>query len=298
MTLLIMAAGMGSRFGGIKQIEPVGEHNELIIDYSIYDAMKAGFDKVVFVIRREIEEDFRKSIFDRIKSKVNALYVFQEINDLPSGFSVPKGRKKPWGTAHAVMAARGVIHEPFCVINADDFYGSKAFEQAAGFLKNLSADDKNKQLTVCFELVKTLSDQGAVSRGVVDTDADGKIVAINERTKVEMRDGVLGYIDGENFNKIDKNAYASVNFLGFTPDIMDTLMDKFVDFMKINKASEKAEFLIPVIMSDLYKEGTSTLEMVTSDEQWLGFTYPEDKIIVKTEIEKLNRAGKYPTPLW
>ena len=301
MTLLIMAAGMGSRYGGIKQIEPVGTHNELIIDYSIFDAIRAGFKKVVFIIRRDIEKDFREAIFDRISKHIKAEYVFQDLNDLPGGFTVPEGRKKPWGTAHAILAARHVIKEPFCAINADDFYGAEAFDKIAMFLKTMEGGQtagKMKSALVGYKLCNTVSDQGSVSRGVCVADSNDNITEVVERTKIEKRGDKIGYIENEQFHELNPNSDVSMNFWGFSADLMTVLEDKFTQFLKEHGTSEKAEYPIPTVIGEMVADGKMDLKLLKSDGMWLGFTYPEDKIIVKTEIEKMIKDGVYPTPLW
>jgi len=298
MTLLIMAAGMGSRYGGIKQIEPVGAAGELIIDYSIYDAILAGFEKVIFVIRRDIEKDFREAIFDRIQKKIKAEYVFQELGDLPVGFKLPEGRKKPWGTAQAIWAARGKINEPFCVINADDFYGREAYEKIAGFFKGLKKNSQGQYALVAYKLAGTISEQGTVSRGICKADNLGNIVEINERLKIEKRGGTIGYIEGESFTPLASDSEASMNFWGFTPDLMPVLEQEFKEFLTVNINDPKAEYPIPVVIGKLLKDKAVTVNMLKSRGKWLGFTYPEDKAVVMAEIKKLAKAGIYPTPLW
>ena len=301
MTLLIMAAGMGSRYGGIKQIEPVGANGELIIDYSIFDAIKAGFTRVVFVIRRDIERDFCDAIFNRIKKHINAEYVFQDFADLPSPYATPPTRKKPWGTGHAILAARHVISEPFCVINADDFYGREAFVKIAEFLRNTKSNGTSDVITaamVGYKLDKTVSDQGSVSRGVCITDANNMVTEIKERFVIEKRGDKIGYVENNNFYELAPDSDVSMNFWGFSANLMPALNEKFKEFLAQNVSSERAEFPIPVIVGDLIDERKMTLKLLTSRDTWLGFTYPEDIIIVLTEIKKMNDAGVYPTPLW
>lgn len=302
MTLLIMAAGMGSRYGGIKQIEPIGTNGELIIDYSIYDAVRAGFTKVVFVIRRDIEKDFCDRIFDRIKeqSGIEAEYVFQDKDDLPKGFKMPADRVKPWGTTHAVLAARKVVNDPFCIINADDFYGAEAFTKMAKFLETLKVGSTCTSM-VGYKLAKTLSAQGTVSRGVCEVKkhlAKDMVTVINERLKIERRGGKMGYIDGDDFYHIDENADTAVNFFGFGPSIMPMLEEKFTKFLSANINNLKAELQVPIALNELLKEGKITMEMMTSKDNWLGFTYPEDKVAVQNEIKALVKSGAYPAPLW
>jgi len=299
MTLLIMAAGMGSRYGGIKQIEPVGTHNELIIDYSIFDAVRAGFTKVVFVIRRDIEEEFCKSIFNRIKkqSGIKAEYVFQDKDDLPAGYTLPADRHKPWGTTHAILAARKVIKEPFCAINADDFYGREAFVKIAKFFGTLKSGD-TKTAMVGYKLAATLSEQGTVSRGVSVVDKNNMITSIDERYKIKRMGGKIVDLVGDDLYPIDEDAVASMNFFGFSPAVMPMLEDDFANFIKHNINNAKAESPIPTTLNDLLKAGKVTMEMFTSNDKWLGFTYPEDKAAIQGEIKQMVKSGIYPSPLW
>ena len=299
MTLLIMAAGMGSRYGGIKQIEPIGAHNELIIDYSIYDAVRAGFKQVVFVIRRDIEKDFCESIFNRIKvqSGIKAEYVFQDRDDLPAGYKFPAERTKPWGTTHAILAARKVIDEPFAVVNADDFYGREAFIKIAKFLSAIKPTEP-KTAMVGYMLASTLSDKGTVSRGVCVVDKNNMVKSIDERYKIERRKGAIGDIVGDDFHPINEDAVASMNFFGFSPAVMPMLADDFAKFIKDNINNLKAESPIPTTLNDLLKAGKVTMQMLTSNDKWLGFTYPEDKAAIQGEIKEMVRKGTYPSPLW
>ena len=290
---------MGSRYGGIKQIEPIGANNELIIDYSIYDAVLAGFTKIVFVIRRDIEKDFCDSIFNRIKSqtKVEAEYVFQDISDLPGGFELPAERVKPWGTTHAILAARKVITEPFCIINADDFYGRDAFVKMAKFLAKLKPGD-NRTSMVGYNLSKTISDAGSVTRGIAEVTPEGQVTTINERYKIEKRGDKYGWLDGEIYNELAPDSDAAMNFFGFGPSIMPMLEVKFAEFIANNIGNIKGEYPIPVALNDLLAANIITMDMMTTTDKWLGFTYPEDKIKVQNEIKELVSSGIYPSPLW
>lgn len=294
-----MAAGIGSRYGGIKQIEPIGAHKELIIDYSIYDAVLAGFTKIVFVIRRDIEKDFCDSIFNRIKAqtKIEAEYVFQDLSDLPAGYKLPADRVKPWGTTHAILAARKVVNTPFCIINADDFYGREAFIKIVKFLKTLKPGS-NHTAMVGYNLSRTISDAGSVTRGIAEVTADNKITTINERYKIEKRGNKYGWVDGSAFNELDPNSNAAMNFFGFGPSIMPMLEVKFAEFISANIANIKTEYPVPVALNDLLAAGKITMENMTTPDKWLGFTYPEDKIKVQNEIKALVESGIYPSPLW
>jgi len=300
MTLMILAAGIGSRFGGIKQIEPLGAHDELIIDYSIYDAMLAGFDKVVFIIRRDIEKDFCERIFNRIKKHIKAEYVFQELDDLPRGFTIPEGRTKPWGVTQAILAAREVIDGPFCVINADDFYGREAFHKIAEFLKskaNTYGHDTIACASVNFKLINTLSDTGSVSRGVCNIK-NGMVTEFNERLCVEKRGDKIVYTENDKSIEINRNSDVAVNFFGFTPDIMPLLKQKFTEFLSKKGNELKAELQVSIALNELLKEKRITMKSFSSKDKWLGFTYPQDKIKVMEEIRNLTKDGTYPSPLW
>jgi len=290
---MILAAGIGSRFGGVKQIEPVGEHGELIIDYSIYDAISAGFNKVVFIIRRAIEKDFCDKIFNRIKSQIDTEYVFQDLDDLPCGFTAPKDRTKPWGTAHAILAARHVIDGPFCVINADDFYGRDAFEKIAEFLKYGEGC-----ASVNYKLFNTLSDTGSVSRGICSVDENGMITQIKERTQIERCGHKVGYLENDTFNELCPNSDVAVNFFGFQPEIMPLLYQKFGDFLKAHINNPKAEYQSTTTLNAFIKDNKITMKNFSSTDTWLGFTYPEDKAKVMNEIRNLTANGTYPSPLW
>lgn len=290
---------MGSRYGGIKQIEPLGEHGELIIDYSIYDAVLAKFDKVVFVIRRDIEKDFCDRIFNRIKKHIKAEYVFQDIDVLPGGYTLPAGRTKPWGTVQAILAARDVIDAPFCMINADDFYGREAFQKIAGFLEeSKNSESKHAYASVGYKLVNTLSDTGSVSRGVCEIDENDMIVQINETLCIQKLDDKIVSTDDGVIRELSEDIIVSTNFFGLTPDIMPLLEQKFIDFLKVKGTELKAEYPVPVAINDLMKAGTVTMKNFSTDDAWLGFTYPEDKITVTAEIKKMTQAGTYPSPLW
>ena len=288
-TLLIMAAGIGSRFGGVKQIEPIGAGGELIIDYSIYDAMLAGFDRVVFVIRRDIERDFCERIFGRIAERLKAEYVFQD---------TPEWRAKPFGTVHAVLAARDVIHEPFCAINADDFYGRAAFDGMKKFFDALPADSENYYSMIGYKLCNTLSEKGAVTRGVCSIDKHNILTRIDERQKVQTKGDKFGYLDGEAFTELSPNSDVSMNFWGFTPDVMGKLQTQFDKFLRDNPNDPKAELPIPVALDGLIADGTIKVEMIPCESRWFGFTYPEDKVTVKNAVAEMTEQGIYPSPLW
>ena len=302
--LLIMAAGIGSRFGGgIKQLEKVGPGGEIIMDYSIHDAIAAGFDRIVFVIRRDIEKDFREIIGDRIericqKAGVEVAYGFQELSDLPAGFSVPEGRGKPWGTGQAVLAARDVIREPFAVINADDYYGRAAFRRLHDFLCVPRSD--REFCMAGFILKNTLSDNGAVTRGVCRVDEKGFLTDVEETSEIvkTVKDGRIGAeVQGK---AIDADAYASMNFWGLSPAFMEMLKEGFVEFLN-TKAKEnplKAEFLIPSFIGRLLKEGKVTVQVLDTPDAWFGVTYKEDKPVVVESFRDLVARGVYRADLF
>lgn len=302
--LLIMAAGIGSRFGGgIKQLEKVGPCGEIIMDYSIHDAIQAGFDKIVFVIRRDIEADFREIIGDRIekicaKAGVEVAYGFQALSDLPAGHAVPEGRSKPWGTGQAVLAARDVIQEPFAVINADDYYGREAFFRLHEFLSVPRGDSEFSMAG--FRLKNTLSDNGAVTRGVCKVDDRGFLTDVEETSGITktVKDGKIGA--EANGKAIDPEAYASMNFWGLTPAFMQVLEDGFEDFLE-TKAKEnplKAEYLIPIYIGQLLKEGKASVEVLDTKDAWFGVTYKEDKPLVVESIRALVDKGVYKADLF
>lgn len=299
-TLVIMAAGIGSRFGGgIKQLEPVGPNGEIIMDYSIYDAMEAGFDKVVFVIRRDLEEVFREVIGNRIEKVVPVEYAFQEIEDLPAGFSVPEGRTKPWGTGQAILACKELIHEPFAVINADDYYGKDSFKTLHDYLVQESfIDGKYNISMVGFILKNTLSDNGAVTRGICETDANGNLVAVNETSGiVKTKTGAAYDKDGQ-MAEVDIESRVSMNMWGFEPDFFNELETGFREFLSDLKEGGKQEYLLPTIVDGLVKSNRANVKVLESKDKWVGVTYKEDKPVVVASIKELISSGKYPDKLY
>lgn len=294
MILVVMAAGLGSRFGGIKQMTGVGPNNLFIIDYSVYDAIQAGFKKVVFIIRKDIYDDFRNTIGKRIENKIDVEYVFQDINDIPEGFSVPSDRVKPWGTGHAVLSARDVVDDNFVVINADDFYGRDSFMKIADYLKNVDKSSK-EYFMVSYKLINTMSDYGSVSRGICNVD-NGKLVDINERTNIVKKDGNLVYID-EGEHLIDNDALVSVNFLGFTPCMFDDAYRYFIEFFQSNSDLSKKEFYLPTIVKKSIDDGASVI-VLESESKFSGMTYKEDREALSNYICELVNNGIYPNSLW
>ena len=295
MILVVMAAGLGSRFGGIKQMTGVGPNNLFIIDYSVYDAIQAGFKKVVFIIRKDIYDDFRNTIGKRIENKIDVEYVFQDINDIPEGFSVPSDRVKPWGTGHAVLSARDVVDDNFVVINADDFYGRESFIKIADYLKNVDKSSKEYSM-VSYKLINTMSDYGSVSRGICNVD-NGKLVDINERTNIVKKDGNLVYID-EGEHLIDKDALVSVNFWGFTPSMFEDAYKYFIEFFKSNSDLSKKEFYLPTIVKNSIEEGIASVSVLESESKFSGMTYKEDREELSRYICELVNNGIYPNNLW
>jgi len=295
MILVVMAAGLGSRFGGIKQMTGVGPNNLFIIDYSVYDALKAGFKKVVFIIRKDIYDDFRNTIGKRIENKIDVEYVFQDINDIPLGFSVPSDRVKPWGTGHAVLSAKDVIDDNFIVINADDFYGRESFLRISEYLKNVDKNSKDYCM-VSYKLVNTMSDYGSVSRGICNV-VDGKLVDINERTNIINKDGNLVYID-EGEHLIDKGALVSVNLWGFTPRMFEDAYRYFIEFFKENSDLSRKEFYLPTIVKKSIDEGIANVSVLETGAKFSGMTYKEDRDALSNYICELVNSGVYPSDLW
>ena len=289
-TLLVLAAGVGSRYGGLKQIDPVGPSGETIIDYSIYDAQRAGFGKVVFVIRREIEAPFREVIGRRFEERLAVEYVFQELDKLPAGASVPPGRTKPWGTTHALLMADGVIHEPFAAINADDFYGSDSFHVLADYLR-IGAGN---YAMVGFILRNTLSEHGSVSRGVCECDAEGYLLAVTELTKI-AKDGTGAVAEGR---RLSGDEIVSMNFWGFTPTVFPQLHRNFAAFLRQYGRDPKSECFIPSTVSALIATGQVRVRVLRSRGHWLGVTYQEDRPLVAEGVRRLVSRGDYPTRLW
>ncbi|PRR79153.1 Nucleotidyl transferase [Clostridium liquoris] len=300
-TLVIMAAGMGSRYGGLKQIDPVGPSGEIIMDYSIYDAMKAGFGKVVFIIKKEIEDAFRETIGNRISKIVDTAYVYQEVYKVPSNFEVPQDRIKPWGTAHAVLCCKDVVNTPFAVINADDFYGSTSFEEIGKFLSEVK-DDREfyNYAMVGFQLENTLTEHGTVARGVCNVDNENYLVNITERTKIKKFEDAAKYTeDGESWIDIPKGSTVSMNTWGFTPSIFEELEEGFSKFLEGNKENIlKSEYFLPSVVDNLIAEGKAKVKVMTSKEQWYGVTYREDKPNINKAINDLINSGVYPEKLW
>ena len=295
-TLLILAAGMGSRYGGLKQIDPIGPSNETIIDYSIYDAIKAGFGKIVFVIRERFEKEFKERFVSKLEGKIELEFVNQELDKIPEGTSYLPEREKPWGTGHAILVAKDVIKEPFAVINADDFYGTEAYKDMADFLINHATDKENSMLG--YRLENTISENGSVSRGVCSANEEGNLVDIIERTHIEKLESGIAYLENENWAPLAADSTVSMNFWGFTPGLFAHLESKFTQFMKERGNELKSEFYIPSVVADLINEGITQFKVLKSDSKWFGVTYQEDKESAVQAVRSLIDKGVYPEKLW
>ena len=300
--LVVMAAGMGSRYGGLKQIDPIDKDGDIIIDFSIYDAIQAGFEKIVFIIKKENEADFRAAIGDRMSKHIQVEFVFQDLHNLPEGFTVPEGRVKPWGTGHAIMSCIDVIDGPFAVINADDYYGRHAFKMAYDFLtENQDKDGIYQYMMVGYKLENTLTDNGHVARGVCVTDEEGFLKDINERTHIEKRDGGAAYTedDGATWTELPMDATVSMNMWGFTPEILDYLDQDFAAFLSAQKEGDlKCEYLIPTVVDDMLKKQLADVQVLETRDRWFGVTYAEDKAYVTDSIQALVKGGIYPEKLF
>lgn len=296
-TLLVLAAGMGSRYGGLKQLDQVGPSGETIIDYSIYDAIRAGFGKIVFIIRKDIEAPFKESVGKRYEGKIAIEYAFQELNKLPAGFSVPPQRQKPWGTGHAVLCARDVIHEPFAVINADDFYGADGYRLLADYL-NHAKDGAKADYCMCgFILRNTLSDNGTVSRGICKI-TDGHLASVTEMTKIERNGNAARNIEDGAQCDLTGDEIASMNMWGFTPSLFEHLERLFIEFLQVSGQQEKSEFYIPSVADTLIKANKAEVKVMESRDSWFGITYREDKANVVESIRTLVAKGVYPHKLF
>jgi len=295
-TLLILAAGMASRYGSMKQIQGFGPTGETIMDYSIYDAIRAGFGKVVFIIRKDFAEDFKAIFEPKLKGKIKTEYVFQEMNSFLGALEVPAERTKPWGTAHAVLCAKDTAKEPFAVINADDFYGRDAFAKAADFLNNQC--NEKQYAIIGYELAKTLSEHGTVSRGVCEVDEKQNLVSINERTKIYRDNNDIMYEDETGKHTVPFNSSVSMNFWCFHPSLFPATQELFLGFVKENSSNIKAEFFIPIIAEDFIKNRGGYISVIPTSSKWFGVTYKEDAPTVKASVDKLVADKEYPASLW
>lgn len=298
-TLFVLAAGMGSRYGGLKQLDGLGPNGETIMDYSIFDAIRGGFGKIVFVIRKDFEKDFREKILSKYENHIPVELVFQSVDKLPAGFTCPEGRVKPWGTNHAVLMGKEVINEPFAVINADDFYGRDSFAVLGRWLSELPEGAKNRYCMVGFRVGNTLSESGTVARGICSTNDEGCLTTVVERTEIMRVDGKVCYKDEQGaWVAVDDNTPVSMNMWGFTPDYFKYSEDFFIDFLKNNLDNLKAEYFIPLMVNKLINEGTATVKVIDTTSKWFGVTYAADRQGVVDKIQSLVDAGEYPSKLF
>jgi UTP-glucose-1-phosphate uridylyltransferase len=295
-TLLVLAAGMGSRYGGLKQLDKLGPGGETIMDYSVYDALQAGFGKVVFVIRKSFEKEFREIFVNKLKGKIDVALVFQELDNLPSGFNVPAERNKPWGTGHAILVAKDEIKEPFAVINADDFYGAEAYQKMLEFLTTQVS--QNEYAMCGYQLGNTLSEFGSVSRGVCAIDCNNYLQEVNERTSIIKAEDTITYTENNVHFPLKATDVVSMNFWGFHPSLFTHLNEKFTAFLTKRGNELKSEFYIPFVVDDLMKENKVKTKVLESDAKWFGVTYQEDRPISVKKIQHLVAKGKYPEKLW
>lgn len=294
-TLIIMAAGMGSRYGGLKQMDPVGPNGETLLEYSIHDALRAGFGKAVFVIRKDFENEFKNQVGSRFENRIEVQYAFQSLDALPAGFRVPAGRTKPWGTGQAVLACKGIVNEPFAVQNADDFYGAEAYQTIAGEFGRMKGSDS---CMVGYLVRNTLSPHGSVSRGICGT-TNGYLSSIVERTRIESSpDGTIRFFEGDVATAMSGDAICSMNFWGFAPMFFQTLEEKFIAFLTAKGSELKSEWYIPNIVDEMINKGQTRVKVLRSEGKWFGVTYPEDRPAVVAALQAMHADGKYPAKLW
>ena len=300
--LVIMAAGMGSRYGGLKQIDPVDNEGHIIMDFSMFDAKRAGFEKVIFIIKKENEADFKEAVGDRMAKIMDVSYAFQELSDIPEGFEVPEGRVKPWGTAHAVLSCYDQIDGPFAVINADDYYGREAFQLIYDYLASNGDDDKYRYTMVGYQLGNKVTDNGHVARGICDMNENGELVAIHERTRIEKREGGIAFTedDGATWTFVPAETTVSMNMWGFTQSIMREIKDGFPAFLEkgLQENPMKCEYFLPSVVSRLVEADQATVAVLKSADKWYGVTYKEDKPVVMAAIQRMKEDGLYPMHLW
>ena len=300
--LVIMAAGMGSRYGGLKQLDPVGEHDQVILDYSMFDARRAGFETVVFVIKREIEEEFKARVGRRVERHMDVKYVFQSMDDLPEGYAVPEGRTKPWGTAQAALAARHVVDGPFAIINADDYYGPAAYREICDYLCAHGDGERYAYAMVGYRVRNTVTEHGSVARGVCEVDGGGVLVDIHERTVIEKDGNDARYTEdgGKSWTALAGDTLVSMNMWGFTRSFLDEAQARFPAFLDkaLAEAPLKAEYFLPTVVDQLIREGRAEVRVLPSEDKWYGVTYREDKPSVTAAIAAMTQAGLYPEELW
>ncbi|MEG0829509.1 MAG: sugar phosphate nucleotidyltransferase [Anaerovoracaceae bacterium] len=301
-TLIIMAAGMGSRYGGLKQIDPITDQGEIILDFSMYDAMMAGFTRVIFVIKEEMEEDFRKMIDQRSGKHLTVEYAYQKLDDLPKGYQVPEGREKPWGTAHAVLSCRNLINGPFAVINADDYYGAGGFQSIYDFLTTHKDKEQYAYAMVGFALENTITENGHVARGVCQVSEEGYLTQVTERTKISRRDKGIAFTEdeGKTWTRLENDTMVSMNFWGFTKSMMDEMERGLPAFLDngLKENPQKAEYFLPAIADKLVKEGKAKVKVLPTYDKWYGVTYKEDKSSVMAALQSMKDKGLYPEILW
>lgn len=297
--LLVLAAGLGSRYGGLKQLEPVGDYEQIIIDYSIFDAKRAGFEEVIFVIRRENESAFQETIAKRVGSHMKIQYAYQDLSDLPEGFVLPEGRTKPWGTAHAALSARHLIQGHFAIINADDFYGAEAFQKMYQFLWK-QGDTSNQYSLVGYLLKNTVTEHGSVSRGICTVDAENKLQTVTERTHIVKGEHCPRFTTdgGESWEDLSSNDIVSMNLWGYSKEFLSECEKQFASFLKNDSDPLTKEFYLPSVTDSLISQGNAEVSVLSSEEQWYGITYPEDRPLVVEAIARLTKEGKYPENLW
>ena len=298
VTLLVLAAGMGSRYGGLKQIDAIGPSGESIVDYSLYDAIEAGVNKVVFVIQQKFEKEFKERISNKYSGKIEIHFVYQGVNDMPNEIPPTTGRKKPWGTGHAVWVAKGKIHEPFIVINADDFYGKESFLIISQYLRSLNSKDISRQCMIGFPLCNTLSTNGPVSRAVCEIDRTGNLQQLTERTEISKKEDKIVFLENDNERCLAGNEIVSMNMVGFTPAVFDIINSSLLDFIKPNRTSLTAEFYLPNILNDLVTNNESSIKVLRTTSPWFGITYKADKEWAREQINKLIEEKEYPAQLW
>ena len=296
-TLFILAAGMGSRYGGLKQMDGLGPNGEAILDYSVYDAFRAGFGKIVFVIRKDFEDDFRRVVLSKYEGKVQCEICFQSVDKVPAGCTYNTERTKPWGTNHAVLMGKDLIHEPFAVINADDFYGKESFQVLADFLCSVEGK-KGEYCMVGYRVCNTLSENGSVSRGVCTTDANGHLTDVVERTKIEDKNGTIVFTENDVDTPLDPHTPVSMNMWGFTPEYFEYSEKAFKDFLAAHGQELKSEFYIPTLVNDLILAGKATCKVLDTPSKWFGVTYAEDRPQVVMKINQLIKEGVYPSKLF
>lgn len=300
--LVIMAAGMGSRYGGLKQIDPVDGQGHIIMDFSIYDAKQAGFEKVIFIIKKENEKDFKEAIGNRIEKVIEVAYAYQDLHNLPDGYEVPEGRVKPWGTAHAVLSCKDEIDGPFAVINADDYYGRDAFRKIYDYLLTHEDDEKYRYTMVGYQLENTLTENGHVARGICKVNEAGELVSVTERTRIEKKENGPAYTedDGATWITLPKGTIVSMNMWGFTAGFVKEIQNGFEAFLKEGLKTNplKCEYFLPTVVSNLLAEKKASVSVLTSEDKWYGVTYKEDKPVVENAIRNFKKSGLYPEKLW